>query len=355
LNATLAIKKQRPGWRPRRPVNFAGPAAGRRQCSLVHSFDKKYHSLKFERAKKRPIRQLIERKRTQKAERIEMVSRIVKPTVTKSVRAKAVARRRRRSVIVAALFSSFAIGLGHLYAGRLRRGLAFAGVFYGAVFLGALLRAWPAFRGFVGLLIALFVIYAGAIVDAAAQSRRRREAPLEKYQRWYFYLAAAIVLSLLQNLIFGAREKLLGFEGLPVTSGAMSPTLEFGDQVLIDTWRYRRAAPQKGDVIASRRLIDDRVSFHRVIGVGGESVRIDRGKIYLNDEAFDTKSTPLPEYINIPRIVIPQNEIFALGGNDEFAPFSLLNIDRVIGRATYVWMSQDRARIGSQVVIKRGP
>lgn len=152
------------------------------------------------------------------------------------------ARRRRRSVIVAALFSSFAIGLGHLYAGRLRRGLAFAGVFYGVVFLGALLRAWPAFRGFVGLLIVLFLIYAGAIVDAAARSRRRREAPLEKYQRWYFYLAAAIVLSLFQNLIFGAREKLLGFEGLPVMSGAMSPTLEFGDQVLIDTWRYRRAA-----------------------------------------------------------------------------------------------------------------
>jgi len=50
------------------------------------------------------------------------------------------------------------------------------------------------------------------------------------------------------NLIFGARENLLGFEGQPVTAGAMSPTLELGDQILIDTWRYRRAAPQKGDV-----------------------------------------------------------------------------------------------------------
>lgn len=37
-------------------------------------------------------------------------------------------------------------------------------------------------------------------------------------------------------------------------------------------------------MIASRRLIDDRVSFHRVIAAGGESVRIERGKIYLNDE-----------------------------------------------------------------------
>jgi hypothetical protein len=55
------------------------------------------------------------------------------------------------------------------------------------------------------------------------------------------------------NLIFGARENLLGFEGQPVTAGAMSPTLELGDQILIDTWRYRRAAPQKGDVIASCR------------------------------------------------------------------------------------------------------
>lgn len=199
-----------------------------------------------------------------------------------------------------------------------------------------------------------------AIVDAAAQARRRRDASLEKYQRWYFYLAAAIILSLSQNLIFGAREKLLGFESQPVAGSALSPSLEPGDQVLIDTWLYRGVAPQKGDVIASRRLVDDQVSFHRVIGVSGESVRIENGKIYLNDEPFDAKAAPeltapLPEYVNIPRIVIPQNEVFALGGNGEFIPFSLLNIKRVIGRATYIWMSQDRARIGNTVVIKREP
>ncbi len=230
----------------------------------------------------------------------------------------------------------------------------FVGAFYGIVFLGALLRSWPSFRGFVGLLIALFAFYAGTIVDAAAQARRRSRAPLEKYQRWYFYLAAAIVLSLLPNLIFGAREKLLGFESQPITAAAMSPALEPGDQVLIDTWSYRRVAPQKGDVIVSRRLIDDRVSFHRVIGVSGESARVERGKIYLNDEPFDAKSAPgsmapLPEYINLPRTVIPQNEVFALGGPDEFGSFSLLNAKSVIGRVTCVWMSQDRARIGTEV------
>jgi len=160
---------------------------------------------------------------------------MVKSAVAKSDNAKPAARRRRRSVIVAALFSSFAIGLGHLYVGRLRRGLALAGAFYGSVFLGASLGLWPAFRGFVGLLIALFALYAGAIIDAAVWARRRRDAPLEKYQRWHFYLAAAIVLSLLPNLIFGASDRLLGFESQPVTSSAMSPTLELGDQVLIDT------------------------------------------------------------------------------------------------------------------------
>jgi signal peptidase I len=207
----------------------------------------------------------------------------------------------------------------------------------------------------VGLLLALFLLYIGAIVDAAVQAKRRRNAPLEKYQRWYFYLAAAIILSLLQNVIFGERKKLLGFESQPVASGAMSPTLEPGDQVLIDTWRYRRDAPQKGDVIVSRRFIDDQVSFHRVIAASGESVRIERGQIYLNDEPFDGKSAPLPEYVNIPRIVIPQNEVFALGGNDALDSFSLIKIGRVIGHATCIWMSHDRARIGNKVVIKREP
>lgn len=272
----------------------------------------------------------------------------------KSERAKPAAPRRRRSAIVAALFFSFASGLGHLYAGRLKRGLAFAGAFYGIIFLGALLRLWPLFRGFVGLLIALLALYVGAIVDVAAQARRRRDAPLEKYQRWYFYLTAAIVLSFLPNLIFGAKEKLLGFDSQPVIAGAMSPTLEPGDQVLIDTWSYRRATPQKGDVIASRRPIDDQVSFHRVIGVSGESVRIERGKVYLNDEPFDAKSAPesattLPEYVNLPRTVIPQNQLFALGGDDDLGSFTLLRIESVIGRVTCVWMPPDRARVGMDI------
>jgi signal peptidase I len=280
--------------------------------------------------------------------------RAAKTAAAKSDRAKPATRRLRRSATVAALFSSFAIGLGHLYAGRLRRGLAFTGAFYGIVLLGALSRAWPTFRGFVGLLVALFALYVGAIVDAAVQARRRSDAPLTKYQRWYFYLAAAVVLPLLANLIFGSREKLLGFESRPVTSGSMSPTLELGDQVLIDTWRYRHAAPKKGDVIASRRPIDDRVSFHRVIGAAGESVRVERGRIYLNDEPFDQNSvpestTPLPEYINLPRTVISENQLFTFGGHDDLGSFALLRSESVIGQVTCVWMSPERARVGTDV------
>jgi len=110
-------------------------------------------------------------------------------------------------------------------------------------------------------------------------------------------------------------------------------------------------------VIASRRPIDDQVSFHRVIGASGESVRIEGGRIYLNDEPFDEKSapestTPLPEYINLPRTVIPQNQLFALGGaggRDSLGSFALIRTEGVIGRVTCVWMSQERARIGTEV------
>jgi signal peptidase I len=286
--------------------------------------------------------------------------RAMKTKVAKSDRAKPATKRLRRSAIVAALFSSFAIGLGHLYAGRLRRGLAFAAIFYSIVLLGALLGLWPTFRGFVGLLIALFAIYVGAIVDAARQARLRRDAPLQKHQRWYFYLAAAVVLPLLANLVFGARAILLGFDLQPVTSSSMSPALEFGDQVLIDTRLYRRSPPQKGDLIASRRPIDDRVTFHRVIGVAGESVRIDKGRVYLNDKPLDANSAPesaapLPEYINLPRTVIPENQLLTFGGLDEHGSFALLRIESVIGQVSCVWMSPDRARVGMDVRPKREP
>jgi len=89
-------------------------------------------------------------------------------------------------------------------------------------------------------------------------------------------------------------------------------------------------------VIESRRPIDDLLSFHRVVAVGGESVPIKGGRIYFNDELFDEKS--LSEYVNLPRTVIPQNQLFAR-----------LRIGDVIGRVTCVWMSQEQACVGTEV------
>jgi hypothetical protein len=107
------------------------------------------------------------------------------------------------------------------------------------------------------------------------------------------------------------------------------------------------------EIWTRQEMVDTTIDRVFVV-VSGESVRIERGKIYLNDQPFDAESVPklaatLPEYIIPQRTIITQNDVFALGGQDEFGSFTLLRIESIIGRATCVWVSLDRARIGTEV------
>ena len=74
-----------------------------------------------------------------------------------------------------------------------------------------------------------------------------------------------------------------------VRGDSMYSTLEEGDYLIINRMSYKFKEPEHGDIIVFESDLkqDDGSSkdlVKRVIGVGGDKVKIENNKVYVNDE-----------------------------------------------------------------------
>lgn len=102
-----------------------------------------------------------------------------------------------------------------------------------------------------------------------------------------------------------------------VNGTSMQPTLEDGDRLLINKFKFLFSAPSLGDVITFRDPSDtNRLLVKRVVGVPGDMIEIRAGKLYRNGVVVKEK------YINsfiedgdYGPIVVKPKTVFVLGDN----------------------------------------
>lgn len=123
----------------------------------------------------------------------------------------------------------------------------------------------------------------------------------------------------------------------------MEPQIRSGEYVLINTFAYRFGAPGRGEVVAFRHEDDTRAVFiKRVVGLPGDSIRIDRGTVYVNGTKLDEPYVQDPDNRSFARIIVPPASIYVLGDNransEDSRTFGPVGDDRLIGRAVAgVW------------------
>ncbi|MEQ1723936.1 MAG: signal peptidase I [Pseudobdellovibrio sp.] len=119
-----------------------------------------------------------------------------------------------------------------------------------------------------------------------------------------------------------------------VPTGSMLPTIQFGDHVFTNKMAYdfkipfteislaHTGEPKRGDVMVFLFPKDESVNFvKRVIGLPGETLKIENNKIYINGTELD--ETYLPEaarhiiYEHQFEVNIPQDMYFVMGDNRE--------------------------------------
>ncbi len=147
------------------------------------------------------------------------------------------------------------------------------------------------------------------------------------------------------------------FEPYMVEGSSMYPSLVNHERLIVDKLSYFIGDPKKGEIVVFRFPKDQTRDFiKRVIAVGGDTVEMKYGKVFVNgqqlNETYIWHQDPKGENIsNVRKCVVPKGTIFVLGDNrnnsedSRFADVGMVPLKLVKGRALAAFWPLDKMRI----------
>lgn len=211
---------------------------------------------------------------------------------------------------LALVLSFLASGVGHIYCGRIAKGL----VLYTARFYLPLLCVLAAFvQPSNGVLIGLILVPATATaliffysaIDAYVIAKRIGPAyQLKNYNRTilYWFLVTTQLASLIV-LTWGVRE--YAYEMFLIPKRSMAPSFLSGDRILVNKRPQRDGFPRYGDVVVFRTPPSEpgHAWIKRVIGVGGDQVAIKGREIEVNGKKLERERLPKDRFSQLRKQV----------------------------------------------------
>ena len=191
------------------------------------------------------------------------------------------------------------------------------------------------------------------------------KTPDKKRKSTFREYAEAIIVALVLALII----RTFVVQAFKIPSGSMEPTLEIGDHILVNKFIYGVKipftsinlfpweSPQRGDVIVFIYPLEpDKDFIKRVIGVGGDTVRIVNKKLYINGAEVPDPHAVYKEDMILPGdmqkrdnfgpVTVPKGNLFVLGDNRDRSLDSrfwgFVPLEEVRGKAFIIYWSWDR-------------
>lgn len=263
---------------------------------------------------------------------------------------------------IACALSLCCTGLGHLYCGRLLRGLVLFLVSLLVLPAAALVAGWASSTwALVGLIVSslgLLGLWLFAVVDAWRTAARGQDVSQHEYQHMLVYglFAAVGVVSPMLSAVY-IRQNLL--EAFYIPTESMAPLLHNGDRILVNKARWQTQQPERYDVVVFRAPDHpERNYVKRLVGLPGEIVTIEGDVVKVNGKPVvdpnAVKSPGKPKDHDQPRksnggqemgVVVPAGMCYVLGDNRgnshdsrDFGPVALGN---VLGLVEYVYLPGD--------------
>lgn len=104
-----------------------------------------------------------------------------------------------------------------------------------------------------------------------------------------------------------------------VKGASMDPNFFDGDYLIIDEISYRFNAPEREDVIIFRYPLDQSQFFiKRIIGLPGETVKVEDGKIFIKNKSIASGEFVLDESSYLENISTAGNVEMSLGDDEYF-------------------------------------
>ncbi len=184
-----------------------------------------------------------------------------------------------------------------MYTGQLYKGIsvnfAFLIMVESFVIAFTAMKFFPLLPALV-LISAWFIFTVFALRSVLERTRKLGDYVLKGFNHWVLYslvflFTFALPLYLTKHFV---TEYAIDFQTMD--NDGMLPTLQSGDTVLIDKGSFIKKDPQLGDLVWVE-LKNGKRTILRVVGVGDDTLKIDRENVFVNEEhlqtqGFETKS-----------------------------------------------------------------
>jgi signal peptidase I len=151
------------------------------------------------------------------------------------------------------------------------------------------------------------------------------------------YLRDALIALVLVAVLFFAFQTV--FQQNYVTQVSMYPNLQEGERIFVNKLVFHFREPHRGDIIVFRPVWPGNTVplIKRVIGLPGETIKIESGTVYVNGAAIDEPYIKDPPRYQMSAVTVQAESYFVLGdnrnnSNDSHAGWTVPR-DYIIGQA----------------------
>jgi signal peptidase I len=136
-----------------------------------------------------------------------------------------------------------------------------------------------------------------------------------------------------------------------VDGPSMEPTLWDSQSLLVNKLAYRFSQPKRGDVVVFRYPLDpSRDYVKRCVAVGGDTVEMRLGRLYVNGLLKEEPYVRFPGLYEMKSITVPEDCIFVLGdhrtNSEDSRMFGPVKLSLVKGKAVFIiWPLKDMGAI----------
>jgi len=178
-------------------------------------------------------------------------------------------------------------------------------------------------RGYYSSLEAIEVM-----VNAEDDESIRYQRVARKIKRVRIAIAGGFILLLLLMVIVVTTVA----QRVVISGNCMSPTVNDGEQYILNKWVYKFSEPERNDIVIYER--DGVYHVSRIIGLPGERMKIVDGICYVNDTATEIAIEFTQDYI-VSELQLDQDQFLIMADNVTEYPSSEKRVERkeIVGKA----------------------
>jgi signal peptidase I len=122
-----------------------------------------------------------------------------------------------------------------------------------------------------------------------------------------------------------------------VKGESMLPSLRSGDLLLVDSFAYRRAGPERGDIVVARN--QHGLIVKRVVGLPGEDVELRQGELLVNRLPVAEGYSVEPGWLSLRRGRLFDHRYALLGDNRSLpvilSVHAVVAKDQILGKVVH--------------------